>query len=116
MSLGIRLKEASNINRSLSTLGNVIMALANGNSHVPYRDSKLTFLLKDSVGGNSKTCIVACCSPAEACYDETLSTLKFVRFAKLVKNVAQINVEDSSGDVVAMRRKIARLELLLRQA
>ncbi len=113
---GDRLKEAMNINRSLSALGNVIMALANNNGHVPYRDSKLTFMLKDSIGGNSKTCIIACCSPAEACYDETLSTLKFVRFAKLVKNVAQINSEDSAGDVEAMRRKIARLEHLLREA
>ncbi|EKX48551.1 hypothetical protein GUITHDRAFT_61324, partial [Guillardia theta CCMP2712] len=90
---GDRLKEANNINRSLSALGNVIMALANGNGHVPYRDSKLTFMLKDSIGGNSKTCIIACCSPAEACYEETLSTLKFVRFAKLVKNVAVVNQE-----------------------
>ena len=59
---GDRLKEANNINRSLSALGNVIMALANSNGHVPYRDSKLTFMLKDSIGGNSKTCIIANCS------------------------------------------------------
>jgi len=68
---GDRLKEANNINRSLSALGNVIMSLANNNGHVPYRDSKLTFMLKDSIGGNSKTCIIACCSPADMCYDET---------------------------------------------
>jgi len=81
MSLGIRLKEASNINRSLSTLGNVIMALANGNSHVPYRDSKLTFLLRDSIGGNSKTFMVSNVSPASLSLSETLSTLKFSRWA-----------------------------------
>ena len=99
---GDRLKEANNINRSLSALGNVIMSLASNNGHVPYRDSKLTFMLKDSIGGNSKTCIIACCSPAEMCYDETQSTLKFVRFAKLVKNVATINSQHSEGDMDAM--------------
>lgn len=60
---GDRLKEGSNINRSLSTLGNVISALADGKAHVPYRDSTLTWLLKDSLGGNSKTTIIATVSP-----------------------------------------------------
>jgi len=109
---GDRLKEANNINRSLSALGNVIMALANSNGHVPYRDSKLTFMLKDSIGGNSKTCIIANCSPAQECLDETLSTLKFVRFAKLVRNMATVNSE-SAGGAEALKREIARLKAAL---
>ncbi|KAJ1491819.1 P-loop containing nucleoside triphosphate hydrolase protein [Baffinella frigidus] len=108
---GDRLKEANNINRSLSALGNVIMALANSNGHVPYRDSKLTFMLKDSIGGNSKTCIIANCSPAQECVDETLSTLKFVRFAKLVRNMATVN-QESAGGLEALKREITRLKVL----
>lgn len=112
---GDRLKEANNINRSLSALGNVIMSLANSNPHVPYRDSKLTFILKDSIGGNSKTWIIANISPADICVEETLSTLKFVRFAKLVKNVATVN-QDSSGDIKAMKSELEKVKALLAQA
>ncbi|KAF5184726.1 Kinesin, partial [Thalictrum thalictroides] len=87
---GERLKEATNINKSLSTLGLVIMnlvSLSNGKSlHVPYRDSKLTFLLQDSLGGNSKTTIIANISPSCCCSLETLSTLKFAQRAKFIKN------------------------------
>jgi kinesin family member 15 len=84
---GQRLKEASRINKSLSALGNVILALseiARGKArHVHYRDSKLTFLLKDSLGGNSLTYIVACVSPAADSFGETLSTLQFAQRAKV---------------------------------
>lgn len=74
---GDRLKEATKINLSLSALGNVISALVDGKSkHIPYRDSKLTRLLQDSLGGNTKTLMVACLSPADNNYDETLSTLR----------------------------------------
>ena len=74
---GDRLKEATKINMSLSALGNVISALVDGKSkHIPYRDSKLTRLLQDSLGGNTKTLMVACLSPADNNYDETLSTLR----------------------------------------
>ncbi|XP_010535741.1 PREDICTED: kinesin-like protein KIN-12E [Tarenaya hassleriana] len=110
---GERLKEATNINKSLSTLGLVIMNLvsvSNGKSvHVPYRDSKLTFLLQDSLGGNSKTIIIANISPSTSCSLETLSTLKFAQRAKLIKNNAIIN-EDASGDVIAMRLQIQQLK------
>lgn len=76
---GDRLKEATKINLSLSALGNVISALVDGKSkHIPYRDSKLTRLLQDSLGGNTKTLMVACLSPADNNYDETLSTLRYV--------------------------------------
>ncbi|KAD7477658.1 hypothetical protein E3N88_00794 [Mikania micrantha] len=110
---GERLKEATNINKSLSTLGLVIMNLvnvSNGKSlHVPYRDSKLTFLLQDSLGGNSKTTIIANISPSSCNSLETLSTLKFAQRAKFIKNHATIN-EDASGDVLAMRTQIQQLK------
>ncbi|KAJ9178647.1 hypothetical protein P3X46_010515 [Hevea brasiliensis] len=110
---GERLKEATNINKSLSTLGLVIMnlvSISNGKSlHVPYRDSKLTFLLQDSLGGNSKTIIIANISPSLCCSLETLSTLKFAQRAKFIKNNAIVN-EDASGDVIAMRMQIQQLK------
>ncbi|KAG9131879.1 hypothetical protein Leryth_019134 [Lithospermum erythrorhizon] len=110
---GERLKEATNINKSLSTLGLVIMNLVNmtnGKSlHVPYRDSKLTFLLQDSLGGNAKTIIIANISPSSCCSLETLSTLKFAQRAKFIKNNAIVN-EDASGDVLAMRAQIENLK------
>ncbi|CAL5061403.1 unnamed protein product [Urochloa decumbens] len=110
---GERLKEAANINRSLSTLGLVIMTLvdvANGrNRHVPYRDSRLTFLLQDSLGGNSKTTIVANVSPSICSSSETLSTLKFAQRAKLIQNNAKVN-EDASGDIMALQRQIEELK------
>ncbi|KAI4334146.1 hypothetical protein L6164_018872 [Bauhinia variegata] len=110
---GERLKEATNINKSLSTLGLVIMnlvSISNGKSlHVPYRDSKLTFLLQDSLGGNSKTIIIANTSPSSCCSLETLSTLKFAQRAKFIKNNAIVN-EDASGDVVTMRLQIQQLK------
>lgn len=110
---GDRLKEASSINKSLSTLGLVIMTLvdmANGKPrHVPYRDSKLTFLLQDSLGGNSKTAIIATISPSSCCSMETLSTLKFAQRAKFIQNNAVIN-EDASEEVLALRREIQELK------
>lgn len=110
---GERLKEATNINKSLSTLGLVIMnlvSISNGKSlHVPYRDSKLTFLLQDSLGGNSKTIIIANISPSVCSSLETLSTLKFAQRAKFIKNNAIVN-EDASGDVLAMRMQIHQLK------
>ncbi|TKY59131.1 Phragmoplast orienting kinesin 2 [Spatholobus suberectus] len=110
---GERLKEAANINKSLSTLGHVIMILvdvANGKQrHVPYRDSRLTFLLQDSLGGNSKTMIIANVSPSICCAAETLNTLKFAQRAKLIQNNAVVN-EDSTGDVIALQHQIQLLK------
>ncbi|XP_068655925.1 kinesin-like protein KIN-12D isoform X2 [Aristolochia californica] len=119
---GERLKEAANINKSLSTLGHVIMVLvdlAQGKQkHVPYRDSRLTFLLQDSLGGNSKTMIIANVSPSICSAAETLSTLRFAQRAKLIQNNAVIN-EDASGDVTALQHQICllkeELSLLKRQ-
>lgn len=91
---GTVLDEAKNINKSLSALGNVISALADGNkTHIPYRDSKLTRILQESLGGNARTTIVICCSPASFNESETKSTLDFGRRAKTVKNVICVNEE-----------------------
>ncbi|CAK5085793.1 unnamed protein product [Meloidogyne enterolobii] len=91
---GSVLEEAKNINKSLSALGNVISALAEGTkSHVPYRDSKLTRILQESLGGNSRTTIVICCSPASYNEAETKSTLLFGQRAKTIKNVVVVNEE-----------------------
>lgn len=113
---GTRLKEAGMINKSLSALGNVINSLVDvsqGKSrHVHYRDSKLTFLLRDSLGGNSKTLMIANISPSSDSFGETLSTLKFAQRAKLIKNKAIIN-EDSSGTVSILKDEIKRLKQLM---
>jgi len=91
---GMGLEEAKNINKSLSALGNVIAALADGNkSHIPYRDSKLTRILQESLGGNAKTTIVICASPASFNEAETKSTLDFGKRAKTIKNVVAVNEE-----------------------
>ncbi|XP_023233599.1 kinesin heavy chain-like [Centruroides sculpturatus] len=91
---GMVLDEAKNINKSLSALGNVISALADGNkSHIPYRDSKLTRILQESLGGNSRTTIIICCSPASYNECETKSTLEFGRRAKTIKNTVIVNEE-----------------------
>lgn len=90
---GDRLKEAGNINKSLTTLGMVINALTSDKprTHIPYRDSKLTCLLRDSLGGNSKTIIIATVSTLAMSFQETLSTLNFANRAKMVKVKALVN-------------------------
>jgi hypothetical protein len=90
---GQTLKEGAAINQSLSCLGNVINALSIGSNHVPYRDSKLTHLLSDSLGGNSLTILVACLTPIAGAYEETVSTLKFAERVKKIKNKAILNVD-----------------------
>ncbi|KAJ2616287.1 Kinesin-like protein kif15 [Coemansia sp. RSA 1365] len=115
---GLRLKEAANINKSLSTLGNVINSLVdigNGRSrHVNYRDSKLTFLLRDSLGGNSVTFIIANVSPA-ICNDiETASTLRFAQRAKMIRNKAIVN-QDMQGNVPQLQAEIQRLRAHIAQ-
>uniref|UniRef100_A0A8C1D2J8 Kinesin-like protein n=1 Tax=Cyprinus carpio carpio TaxID=630221 RepID=A0A8C1D2J8_CYPCA len=90
---GAVLDEAKNINKSLSSLGNVISALAEGSTYVPYRDSKMTRILQDSLGGNCRTTIVICCSPSSYNEAETKSTLMFGQRAKTIKNTVSLNVE-----------------------
>jgi len=103
---GHTLKEAQHINKSLSALGNVINHLTEGKSHVPYRDSKLTRLLNDSLGGNSKTSLIITCSPTWLNAEETISTLRFGARAKRIRNKPKVNAELS----------VAEYQMLLRQA
>ena len=109
---GARLKEASAINKSLSALGNVINALCENQQHVPYRDSKLTRLLEDSLGGNCKTTVVACVSAADADIKEALSTLRFAQRAKLVKVKATLN-EVVEGSAQELAVEVSRLRALI---
>ena len=112
---GDRLKEATKINLSLSALGNVISALVDGKSkHIPYRDSKLTRLLQDSLGGNTKTLMVACLSPADNNYDETLSTLRYANRAKNIKNKPKINEDPKDAMLREYQEEINKLQAMLR--
>ncbi|EPB92168.1 hypothetical protein HMPREF1544_00993 [Mucor circinelloides 1006PhL] len=115
---GARLKEGANINKSLTTLGKVIAALAEQSSsqpnhkksssaHIPYRDSVLTWLLKDSLGGNSKTAMIAAISPAD--YDETLSTLRYADQAKRIKNKAIVNEDPNARLIRELKEELQAL-------
>ncbi|KAM0256292.1 hypothetical protein ACHAQJ_005057 [Trichoderma viride] len=114
---GARLKEGAEINRSLSTLGRVIAALADlstgkkkkGGSQVPYRDSILTWLLKDSLGGNSMTAMIAAISPADINYDETISTLRYADSAKRIKNHAVVNEDANARMIRELKEELALL-------
>lgn len=127
---GARLKEGASINKSLLALGNVISALATaedageiggggpggesagagagaaGAAHVPYRDSKLTRLLKSSLGGNAHTLMIACCSPADTNAEETLSTLRYAARARSIKNRAVINVDPMAAMLSGLRKQV----------
>ncbi|KAG7316441.1 hypothetical protein KOW79_019982 [Hemibagrus wyckioides] len=119
---GERLKEGSNINKSLTTLGLVISALADQgtgksrNKFVPYRDSVLTWLLKDSLGGNSRTAMIATVSPAADNYDETLSTLRYADRAKSIVNHAVINEDPNARIIRELREEVEKLREQLTQA
>ncbi|KAJ7332231.1 hypothetical protein JRQ81_014411 [Phrynocephalus forsythii] len=111
---GERLKEATKINLSLSALGNVISALVDGKStHIPYRDSKLTRLLQDSLGGNAKTVMVANIGPASYNVDETLTTLRYANRAKNIKNKPRVNEDPKDALLREFQEEIARLKAQL---
>ncbi|XP_062546330.1 kinesin-like protein KIF21A isoform X2 [Armigeres subalbatus] len=113
---GERAREGISINCGLLALGNVISALGDKTkkvSHVPYRDSKLTRLLQDSLGGNSQTIMIACVSPSDRDFMETLNTLKYANRARNIKNKVQINQDQSSRTISQLRREIAALQLEL---
>ncbi|XP_041841504.1 kinesin-like protein KIF13B isoform X1 [Melanotaenia boesemani] len=119
---GERLKEGSNINKSLTTLGLVISALAeqgttkNKTKFVPYRDSVLTWLLKDCLGGNSRTAMVATVSPAADNYEETLSTLRYADRAKNIINHAVVNEDPNARIIRELREEVEKLRVQLTQA
>ncbi|KAK3892234.1 hypothetical protein Pcinc_003855 [Petrolisthes cinctipes] len=108
---GVRFKEGVNINKGLLALGNVIAALCEeGNrGHIPYRDSKLTRLLKDSLGGNSHTVMVACVSPADSNLEETLSTLRYADRALKIKNKPIINRDPQAAELARLRQQVSAL-------
>jgi kinesin family protein 11 len=107
-----RAREAGEINKSLLTLGRVITALVDRLAHVPYRDSKLTRLLRDALGGKSKTCVVATISPASQNVDETVSTLEYARRAAAIKNKPEVNARmTKTGLIKDLQNEIERLRL-----
>ncbi|XP_017881491.1 osmotic avoidance abnormal protein 3-like [Ceratina calcarata] len=111
---GDRLKEAASINLSLSALGNVISALAAGHGrHVPYRDSKLTRLLRDSLGGNARTLMIACVSPSDVDAEETLSTLRYAARARCIKNKPVINEDPKDALLRQYQLELQRLKKML---
>jgi len=115
---GRRLQEGININLGLLALGNVISALGDEDKrrrgvHVPYRDSKLTRILQDSLGGNSKTLMVACVSPAEANFEESLNTLRYAARARNIKNKPVVNRDAHASQVAQLRAEIEALKLQL---
>ncbi|KAM8757329.1 kinesin-like protein KIF21B isoform 5-T5 [Acanthopagrus schlegelii] len=113
---GDRAREGISINCGLLALGNVISALgdqAKKGGHVPYRDSKLTRLLQDSLGGNSRTVMIACVSPSDRDFMETLNTLKYANRARNIKNKVVVNQDKTSQQISALRAEIARLQLEL---
>ncbi|XP_038015506.1 kinesin-like protein KIF17 isoform X2 [Motacilla alba alba] len=111
---GERLKEATKINLSLSALGNVISALVDGRCrHIPYRDSKLTRLLQDSLGGNTRTLMVACVSPADDSYEESLSTLRYASRARNIRNKPCINEDPKDTLLREYQEEIKKLKAIL---
>ncbi|XP_041637095.1 kinesin-like protein KIF21A isoform X2 [Cheilinus undulatus] len=113
---GDRAKEGISINCGLLALGNVISALGDRSkrsTHVPYRDSKLTRLLQDSLGGNSQTMMIACISPSDRDFMETLNTLKYANRARNIKNKVVVNQDRASQQISALRTEIARLQMEL---
>ncbi|XP_039512619.1 kinesin-like protein KIF21A [Pimephales promelas] len=113
---GDRAKEGISINCGLLALGNVISALGDRSkrsTHVPYRDSKLTRLLQDSLGGNSRTMMIACISPSDQDFMETLNTLKYANRARNIKNRVVVNQDKASQQISALRTEIARLQMEL---
>lgn len=118
---GVNLEEAKKINLSLSALGKVINALVVGQDHIPFRDSKLTRLLQESLGGNYKTTLIVNCSPAKIVREETLNSLQFAVRAKAIKNKVRVNIKESAegylkiienlrGELALARQEIAGLK------
>lgn len=114
---GDRRKEGININKGLLALGNVISALGDpkrSGTHVPFRDSKITRFLQDSLGGNSQTLMIACVSPADINFDETRNTLRYANRARNIKNKPVVNRDQDTAKVIEMRNYIAQLEAKLK--
>ncbi|CAL1573803.1 unnamed protein product [Knipowitschia caucasica] len=116
---GDRLKEGISINKGLLSLGNVISALGDEskkNTFVPYRDSKLTRLLQDSLGGNSHTLMIACISPADSNMEETINTLRYADRARKIKNKPIINVDPRAAELNKLKQQVQELQVMLLHA
>uniref|UniRef100_H3CZM4 Kinesin family member 4 n=1 Tax=Tetraodon nigroviridis TaxID=99883 RepID=H3CZM4_TETNG len=116
---GDRLKEGISINRGLLSLGNVISALGDEskkNAFVPYRDSKLTRLLQDSLGGNSHTLMIACISPADSNMEETINTLRYADRARKIKNKPVVNVDPRAAEMNRLKKQVQELQVMLLHA
>uniref|UniRef100_A0A673BAG2 Chromosome-associated kinesin KIF4-like n=1 Tax=Sphaeramia orbicularis TaxID=375764 RepID=A0A673BAG2_9TELE len=116
---GDRLKEGININRGLLALGNVISALGDEskkNTFVPYRDSKLTRLLQDSLGGNSHTLMIACVSPADSNMEETINTLRYADRARKIKNKPIVNIDPRVAEMSRLKKQVQELQVMLLHA
>uniref|UniRef100_A0A8C1Z0C4 Kinesin-like protein n=1 Tax=Cyprinus carpio TaxID=7962 RepID=A0A8C1Z0C4_CYPCA len=116
---GVRLKEGISINRGLLSLGNVISALGDESkkgTFVPYRDSKLTRLLQDSLGGNSHTLMIACVSPADSNIEETINTLRYADRARKIKNKPILNVDPRAVEMKRLKQKVQELQVMLLHA
>ncbi|XP_051257827.1 kinesin family member 4 [Dicentrarchus labrax] len=116
---GDRLKEGISINRGLLSLGNVISALGDEskkNAFVPYRDSKLTRLLQDSLGGNSHTLMIACISPADSNMEETINTLRYADRARKIKNKPIVNVDPRAAEMNRLKQQVQELQVMLLHA
>lgn len=107
---GSRAQEGISINKSLSTLSKVIEALSTHQSHIPYRESSLTRILKDSLGGNAKTVMIACVSPADSNNSETVNTLRWADQARKIQNKPVVNVDPTTAEIIKLKRRIADLE------
>ena len=110
---GQLLKEGISINKGLLCLGQVISSLTDekkSKEHIPYRDSKLTRILQDSLGGNSRTTMIACVSPAESNFDESLSTVKYASRARNIKNKPVVNRDPNSMLIESLRTQIQQLQ------
>ncbi|RNF26562.1 putative Unc104-like kinesin [Trypanosoma conorhini] len=121
MATGKRFTEGANINKSLMCLGNVISSLAEEQEtgrqrHIPYRDSVLTWILKDNLGGNSKTVMLATISPSSAQYEETMSTLRYAERAKRIVNKAVVNESNNNEVIAALQKEIEQLKCQLQGA
>ena len=113
---GVRLQEGININKGLLALGNVISALGDASAkakHVPYRNSKLTRMLQDSLGGNSRTLMIACVSAADVNFEETLNALRYANRARNIQNRAVVNRDPATSQIVALKQQVAQLKQML---
>lgn len=110
---GSRAQEGISINKSLSTLSKVIEALVTHQTHIPYRESSLTRLLKDSLGGNAKTVMIACVSPADTNCSETVNTLRWADQARKIQNKPTVNMDPTTAEILKLKHRIVELEEII---